>query len=361
MAMWQFKWITTWGEVWGQDFISRWCALMKDSPDAHVYFEPTIVRAWYETYFKLRNIEPRFIMASYEGEYEIFFPLVLDKGAWKDGWQNIIYPVGQYGFDYHDPIVNKDLSDDLIRAFWKAFKEEISQLNDRIDVIDIPRIRGRWIDEQNSFLKPVAQAPFIDLLQFKTYEDFLMALPKQLRQELRRQPKRLRERGPLEFKIIKDTNCALEVLPTVEKRRRERWPNANITKGFYHNLVKFGLESGLVHLSVIKSCGEAISWHLGFQYKSKFYYYIPVFNPDMANYSPGKVHLALLIEEAIKQQLEIFDFLLGAENYKLKWTKDCVDLYEYVSKTNGIMAGIRQNSKNLYQSAAAIKRRLYPQ
>ena len=361
MRQWQFEWINTWDEAWGEDFISRWRELMQDSTDGHVFYEPAIVRAWYETYYKLRDIEPRFLIANCGKDYEVFFPLIYDKGRWKDGWQNVLYAAGQFEFDYHDPVANNHLSNDLKKSFWEAFRKETAGLRDRIDMVVISRIRDVWRGENGDLLRPVAKAPFINLVKFKAFEDYLLILPKQLRQEINRQPRRLSKLGFLELKIISNVDRALEILPTLEKIRRKKFPLANKTKDFYRNLVKFGLESGIVHLSVLESDGRAISWHLGFLHKARFYYYIPVFESEMATYSPGKVHLAMLVEEAIKQKLEVFDLMLGAEDYKLKWANGSVDLYEYERKADGIVAGIRHSTRHVLQSVAAIKRRLKAQ
>ena len=356
-CQWEFEWICSWDEVWNEDFVSRWNHLMEESQNAHVYFRSEIVRAWHETYKQFRDIHPRFFIARHDN-FEVFFPLVIDKRGWKDGWQNVLYPAGQNEFDYHDPIERKSLPEDLKVSFWKDCKKEVLALKDRIDIVDFPRIRCNGVNKCEGMFKKVAQAPFIDLLQFGAYDDYLLKLPKQMRQELRRQPRRLKELGALELNKIDDVDEALSILPIIEKLRRERWSGVYIPKGIYQNFVKFGLKSGLVHLSVLESCGRAISWHLGFCYKNRFYYYVPVFSFDMATYSPGKVHLSMLIEEAMQQGLEIFDFLLGAEEYKMKWINASVDIYGYEDNAKEIVAKIRSVTCNIFQSAAALKRRL---
>jgi len=358
MTQWEFNWTNTWDEVWGENFIARWRELMQGAADAHVFYEPDIVRAWYKTYNNLRDIEPRFLIATCGKDYKIFLPLICDKGGWKDGWQNVIYSAGQLEFDYHDPIASKDLSDDLKSSFWLALKEELVASDDRIDVVEIPRIRDIWKREDNSLLKPVAKAPYIDLKGFNTFEDFSKGLHSKMRRDIGRQKRRMNELGSLELKHIRDINKALEILPTLEKVRKEKWVVANRTKDFYRNLVILGLKSGIVQLSVLESDGKAICWHLGFLYKGKYYNYIMVFNPEMAAFSPGKIHLAMIIEEAIKLKLDIFDFMLGVEDYKFQWANGSVDLYEYEWKVAGVGAGIRHNIRKTLQSVAAIKSRM---
>ena len=358
MIQWKFNWTNTWDEVWSENFISRWRELMKEAADAHVFYEPDIVQAWYETYKNLRDIEPRFLIATCGKDYEIFLPLICDKGSWKDGWQNVLYAAGQLEFDYHDPIASMNLPAEFKSSFWVALKEELEALDDRIDVVEIPRIRDIWIGEDNTLLKPAAKAPYIDLKGFETFEDFSKGLHSKMRRDIGRQKRRMSELGSLELKQIRDVDKALEILPALEKVRKEKWVVANRTKDFYRNLVILGLKSGIVQLSVLESDGRPICWHLGFLYKGKYYNYVMVFNPEMAAYSPGKIHLAMIIEAAIKLKLDVFDFMLGVEDYKFQWANGNVDLFEYEWKIGGVGSKIRHNARNALQSVAAIKSRM---
>ena len=61
---WKFQWINKWDDVWDDAFLDEWKDIMNKSIDAHVFFEPAMVKAWYETYIKISDIEPRFLVAS---------------------------------------------------------------------------------------------------------------------------------------------------------------------------------------------------------------------------------------------------------------------------------------------------------
>ena len=358
MSSWRFDWIYTWDDVWGDDFMVKWRKIMEAAYNAHVYFEPEMVRAWYESYNHLRDISPRFLVASFDNETEVFLPLIFDRGRLKDGWHNTLYPAGQYGFDYHDPVATTNLSDESKKLFWGGLKEEILKMCDRVDTVVIPRLRETWNNTDNNELKPVANAPFIDLRDFKTAEDFVLTLPKQLRQEIRRQPRRLKDLGTLELKVITDVDRALEMVPVIEKNRKKRWPYVYMVKDFYRNLVKFGIDKGIVHLSVLESSGQQISWHLGFVYKNTYYYYVPVFDQKKSNYSPCKVHLAMLVEDAINRRYKIFDFLQGEEPYKLRWSNGNVGLFEYGFNMCSFGSRGRNKIRDLFQYASFIKKRI---
>ena len=58
-------------------------------------------------------------------------------------------------------------------------------------------------------------------------------------------------------------------------------------------------------------------------------WYRPTYRTDYHNYSPGKVHIALLLEEACQNQWQGFDFLTGPEPYKLQWSNETMRVLDY--------------------------------
>ena len=87
-------------------------------------------------------------------------------------------------------------------------------------------------------------------------------------------------------------------------------------KNFYNKILhKKGFKNKL-HVSALRIEKELISTHFGLVHKGIFYYLMPSYSTEWKKYSPGKVHLLLLIEWAIKNKLNVFDFTVGGESYK---------------------------------------------
>jgi len=138
---------------------------MEKSPDAHVFFEPSMVRAWYETYRNRRRIEPRFLIFRPNSECTVFYPLVLDRGRWKDVWLRVIEPVGHNGFDYQDPILSGGCSATIGSSFWQAIVDELSASGGGFDLFEIPRVRqGRTLGFEG--FSETGKAPFLELVGF---------------------------------------------------------------------------------------------------------------------------------------------------------------------------------------------------
>ena len=341
---WRFDWITSWDEVWDPAFVAQWKTWMEQSPYAHVFFEPCLVRAWYETYRELRNIEPRFLIARRDSESTVFLPLVYDCGGWKDAWQRVIKPVGYSEFDYHDPIVVGDTASIKWAPFWDNFIAEVwGRWKRSVDTTSIARVRGDCVQGCSGFCE-TNKAIYIELSAVKSLEELLSGRGRNLRHDVRKRQRRLEELGQMRLRIfgMDEAECAKKILPGFLDAHKARWPQAYRAKWFYDRLIENVLAEGILHISVLEVEEETISWHIGYLDKKRFYHYVTAYNERFTKYSPGKVHLAELISAAILQGVEIFDFLTGTEDYKLKWTNKTCPLYSFKCHTTGLGPAVKR-------------------
>ena len=328
---------------------------MDVSADAHVFFHPAIVRAWYETYRDLRRIEPRFLVAERGADERVFFPLVLDRCGWKDAWVQILCPVGSNEFDYHDPIVVTVDATTCGPSFWDALHAQLHRAPQGADCLSLPRVRqSAFADCNSNGFVSADKAPYLDLRDHDSFDDLLCSLHKQLRQELRRQPRRLEKLGPLEMRVHLHQNVESEqFLPIILKTHAARWPDAYRAPGWHRNLLLHGLASGILHVTTLESCAKPISWHVGFLWKHRMYYYLPTFNQQMATYSPGKVHLAMLVQTAFEKNVRCFDFLIGQEPYKARWTSSAQNVLRAQQSLSSRFGTLRLSLQRFLREAVA--------
>ena len=133
----------------------------------------------------------------------------------------------------------------------------------------------------------------------------------------------------------------MKTIDAILDEHTKKWPNSYKAPGFHDKLIKYGLSEGISHLSELRLNDKAISWHLGFIYKARFYWYLPVYKAEFSQYSPGKVHLYFCIEDAIKKNANIYDFLRGDEDYKSLWTKESIPIYELSWSSKGLISQAR--------------------
>jgi len=160
-----------------------------------------------------------------------------------------------------------------------------------------------------------------------------------------RQLRRMQEKEKYTFTIY-DKNNEKEAIAELEpflKAHGLRWPNAYKAPSFHKNIIKQGLESGILHYSVLCINEIAAAWHLGFVYLDRFYYYLPAQNEEFDRLSPGKVLLLKCVEDAITRKLQIFDHLRGEENYKAGWTDNKETLWSFQSDS-GLLAARLKNT-----------------
>ncbi len=315
---WIFEVCEDWNKIKGKEYQEKWLNLLEQSPSAHVFFHPSLVKAWMETYFPLRKMKPIFVLGIC-GCNEVFFPLVLWQKNWKNAFIKSIVPVGYSDFDYHDPIFKQELSSDELDVFW----EEINNLlkNYRYDEIILDGIRHN-LETSNLNWNKGEMCPYLNLLNISSEEELMCFFKTSLRGDIRRQIRRLNELGCLNYREYDNFDTMKNTFAQFMTAHSFRWPNAYKAPCFHEKLLKEGLPF-VVHFSSLNIDEKPIAWHLGFEYKGVYYYYMPAGNKEYSSYSPVKIHLYFLMKRAIEKKMKKYDHLRGEENYKAGWSNGC--------------------------------------
>lgn len=134
--------------------------------------------------------------------------------------------------------------------------------------------------------------------------------------------------GDLRFHHSTD---AAEVAASLEdffRQHVERWALAGIDsqfadprqKIFYRLLAPALLERGWLRFAIVRLDDRAIAYHFGFEYGDRFIWYKPTFDASLVKKSPGEVLLKFLLEDAIGRGLAEFDFTVGDEDFKYRFS-----------------------------------------
>ncbi len=317
---WQFHIIQSWDDIWSDKHLAQWQNHLNQSPNAHVFFHPALVRAWVETYLPLRNLTPLFVWAQHDSGCTAFLPLVLWKKNWRNAWMKSIVPAGYSDFDYHDPVFST--IPDSPNNFWN---ELMNELRSSISWDEIQ------IDGLHDSCQPVSwhmtgeePCPYISLTGFQSIDDYLATRSKKMRYNLKRQRKKAEETAELSFHdySAQDIPEALAELPLMLSLHAQRWPNAYKAPQFHNNLISEGLKNHILHFSKLSFNDQPASWRIGFYFKDRYYSYMPTINPQFFQFGPGKIHLLHCIQFAIDHRLTVYDQLRGSELYKSEWTQE---------------------------------------
>ncbi len=346
---------TSWDEVNAPAFVDEWSRWLELDPDPHVFFHPAVARSWCDTYRAFQEVSPRFCVAVIDG-VTLFLPLVLWKRSWKSGFLRMLVPVGFAEFDYHDPVVTGPRKPELLSRFWSLLERELfSDAATGHDVVDTSGFRfscGAQGWEQSEDV-----CPYVDLTPFADFPAYMAKISKSLRQDIGRQKRRMAEIGELRYRVFApaEPEDALALLPLFLEMHARRWPNAFRAPGYHEGLVRSGIPAGIVHFSALFLGAEPISLHLGFRYRQRYYYYLPVFLEQYAAYSPSKVHLSMLKEDFFAHGSGIFDYLRGAESYKSGWASAVAPLYEFRQDASSLQTSVRKGIADGLQ----VLKRLY--
>ena len=153
------------------------------------------------------------------------------------------------------------------------------------------------------------------------------------RKDVRRQFKRLSELGPVS--VWQPVSLA-EAGPVLEEFFRvhdEKWLSqgfpgmfGDATQRRHYRAILQELWSRGVHFSTLRCGSIDVSYHFGFFSGGWLQWYRPTYRHEFGSYSPGKIHIAMLIDEGCRSKWKGFDFLLGAEAYKNLWCNEEIEV-----------------------------------
>lgn len=179
-----------------------------------------------------------------------------------------------------------------------------------------------------------------------------------VRQDIKRIEKKLNN---LEFKICENQTDKDKVINFISEKKSEQYRRSNtwdlFSNKYYNAFFKSFINNKYLNLSYIAIGGKIIAAHYGFIYKKTFYYVFPVYDFDKKNLSPGNLLLYRLINFYINK-INWFDFTVGDEKYKKKWSNYSLDMSDNLKVINfkGFIYLIYLKFLKLLSSNAKLKK-----
>jgi len=171
-------------------------------------------------------------------------------------------------------------------------------------------------------------------LDGRNYEAVEVDLDAHHKRDVRRRKKRLvTEKGPLSLWQPSSIEEAEPVLSEFFRVHDEKWLSQGFPGMFqspdqqrhFRAMLRHLWGKGL-HFSTVR-CGDVdISYHFGYFSGKWLQWYRPSYRTEFHAYSPSKIHMSMVIEEACRQGWSGVDFLLGEEPYKFLWANETVQV-----------------------------------
>lgn len=278
--------------------------------------------------------------------------------------------------DYNDFISKSEREREVVEAIFaylKTLKDwEVLDLNEIREnsphlkaIREILQKTGSF--EKQELIKEVAYR----LLLPSNWEDLMVSFSKKFQWNLNYCTRRLLKN--YQVKVIRVENED-EIEPAILKffeLHNQRWlkkkiPTLLFSKKYqnFHRQVSLEFfKAGRLALYFLYLNNEPVATLYGFEFKGVFYYYLSGFNPDWASLSVSTVLTGFVIKDAIKNGFQIFDFLRGEEQHKLRWgcalQKNLCLLVAKKKKTANLIARlIAYESLLLKKTKGSLKERI---
>jgi len=112
-------------------------------------------------------------------------------------------------------------------------------------------------------------------------------------------------------------------------------------------------ESGWLKISQLEIDGRPVAWNYGFRFGGSWFWYLPTFEMEYAEVSPGSCLLRLLVEEAARDtSLHWLDLGLGDEAYKERYANEMRQT-RYVRVSRGFARHLASMAREIVSQAAS--------
>ena len=239
--------------------------------------------------------------------------------------------------DYNGPMVNPAFSSvDLLIAIWREVEKKLPPH----DVRTFVRLPAELNCREN--LWPLVIRARCASLAFsatlpQTITEWEQRISASRRADSKRQLKKLSAKGQLRFSTVECNDMHHVTVAAMIAQKRERYRQTGVrdilskkeTQEFYKNLSgKLG-EAGRIHVSSASVDGKILATHWGAIYGDRYYWLMPSYaGGEWKRFSAGRLLLEYNIRWAIENNMKVFDFTIGGEEYKKHWCDNQLKIYD---------------------------------
>lgn len=254
--------------------------------------------------------------------------------------------IGTPDSDYNNFIINQNYDNgDIV----KLFVEYLNRTQKRwtlLNLTDIPdKANCLSYFKENANTQPVTKCSYIVLPQ--TYEDFQKSLSYKQRGSVNNTINKIKKNFSAELVDYSSPILCSEGMEHLIDLHQKRWQTAGLSgafsnkriRDFHKDVAKSLANQGMLGLYILKFDGKPVSGSYGFKYQSKYYAYLPGFDPEYSKFGVGSILVPYLVEKFIEEGLVEFDLMRGDEGYKERWNAIPTLNYQTEIYKSGIFDG----------------------
>lgn len=286
--------------------------------------------AWCEHVVKLRLQRSasryRPLLASLWQDRELIgiWPLSVqrDSGAWIV--KNLDDPFGQFAGVV---FARREQIEPGVRAVIEAFRAGTRADGLQIESVVTDTPLHDALSAMNIAAEHTNDAVSVDLRAYPTMEHFLAGVNKKTRKNLRNLSSRLHRSTSVEHVIEEDRNRMAAIIANSFDGRTRWLKDGGRTSPAFRDPDFRALLQSLPEDDRIRLLGfsfnsprDMISVQWGFAYLGRYYAYLSARNSSYDEFSPGRMHLGMVIESCKDRGIDVLELMAPPSDYKLSWT-----------------------------------------
>jgi CelD/BcsL family acetyltransferase involved in cellulose biosynthesis len=328
--------VTIYTDVTGFEILApEWENLLERAVSAPFFMCPTYQRIWWK---HLGQGELRLIAVRTDEGLLVGLASLYERTA-AAGHKELSFTGCVDVSDYLDVLVDADYVEPVYTAWLDALSRE-ETVWDGMYLCSLPvnspthgrlaevmRARGWRAEVAQQDVCPVITLP-------ATWEEYLAAIDKKQRHEIRRKIRRIESEAETRWYVI---DSAAELEPAMDsfialhqkstQDKEDFWSDELIA--FFKEIVTECARAGWLKLYFIEVNGVQAASMLCFDYRNEFLLYNSGYDPaQFATLSPGNVLTSYTIEHAIELGRTRYDFLRGDEIYKFRFGAIAEPVYD---------------------------------
>jgi CelD/BcsL family acetyltransferase involved in cellulose biosynthesis len=236
-----------------------------------------------------------------------------------------------------------------LAAVWSAIFDHLLAMRDEWDVIDLHCL-PQWSPSHAAVADLLSSTLAVEIGQEEvcpivrldgTFEAYLRALPKKERHEVRRKARNFERDAPTgRLRVVTEKAEALAALPDFFRLHRlsapdkERFLTPDVER-FFGAMTAATADAGWLRLYLMEIDDRPVAAVFTFVADGRMLVYNSGYDPAYAHVSAGMVLVGMMIEDAARLGLTVFDFLRGNEAYKYRFGATDTPIWRVIAAADG--------------------------
>ena len=157
--------------------------------------------------------------------------------------------------------------------------------------------------------------------------DLLASVSRNLRSQVGRRRRALEKQGDLRLRTVTGGPGVDDALEALLRLEASGWKGRSgtaivsepATERLYRSFVTAAADTGILRLHLLELDGELVAGDIACAHRGVGYLLKTAFDEGLSRSSPGMVLRAMVLTASIEEGLVEYDFLGGAETYKMQW------------------------------------------